>query len=144
MYFQKNSVVIPTSKQKIVNLNSDCRLYSNLYIASQARGCDLNEFFAHENHAFPVSISEYGKLRAAKDKSEFTQLLHKVFEPQYEEPNVQIKVIDGTAFANTYRLRTSKTFGEYCDDELVKLVYSFSKRERVFDRYLQNSIKTQI
>ena len=137
LYHQKSSVVISTSKQKVVNLSSDCRLNSNLYIASQARECDLNKFFAHENHTFPISISEYGKLRAAKDKSEFTQLLHKVFEPQYEEPNVQMKVIDGTVFVHIYRPRTSK---------LVKAFYSFSKgvdrMDFVFDRYLENSIKT--
>ena len=86
-------------------------------------------------------------MRAAKDKSELTQLLHKVFEPQYEEPNVQVKVIDGTTFVNIYRPRTSKTLGEYCDDDLVKAVYSFSKgadrMDFVFGRYLENSIKTQ-
>ena len=95
---QNNSVVISTSNQKVVNIRSDFCLYSNLYMAYQAREGNLDEFFEHENHAFPVSISEYGKLRAAKDNSEFTQLLHKVFEPQYDEPNVQIKRIDGTAF----------------------------------------------
>ena len=102
-------------------------LYSNLYIPSQAREGDLDEFFAHKNYAFPVSSSECGKLRAAEDKSEFTQLLHTVFEPQYEESNMQMKVIDGTAFFIIYRSRASKTFGEYCDDELVKAVYSFSE-----------------
>ena len=80
-------------------------------------------------------------MRAAKDKSEFTQLFHKVFEPQYEEPNLQMKVIDGTAFVNIYLPRTSKTFGEY------KVVYSFSERvdsmDFIFDRYLENSIKMQ-
>ena len=122
---QKNSVVISVSEQKLVNLSSDCRLYSNLYIASQAREGDLDQFFRHENHVFPVSISEYVKLSAAKDKPELTQLLHKVFEPQYEELNVEMKVIDGAAFVNIYRPRTSKTFGGYCDYEVVKLVYSF-------------------
>ena len=144
---KKNSVVISTSKQKVVNLSSDCRVYSNLYIASQAREYDLNEFFVHENHAFPVSLSEYGKLHAAKDKFEFIQLLHKVFEPQYEKPTVQMKVIDGTAFVNICRPRTSKTFGEYCDDDLVKVVYSFSKgadrMDFVFNRHLENSITIQ-
>ena len=86
-------------------------------------------------------------MRAAKDKSEFTQLFHKVFEPQYEEPNLQMKVIDGTAFFNIYLPRTSKTFGEYCDDELIKVVYSFSERvdsmDFIFDRYLENSIRMQ-
>ena len=59
-----------------------------------------------------------------------------------------MKVIDGTAFNNSYRPRTSKTFGDYCDDEPVKVVYSFSKgddrKNFVFDRYLKNSIKKQI
>ena len=147
LYRQTNSVVISTSKQKVVNLSSDCRLYSKLCIASQAREGVLDEFFAQENHACPVSFSEYSKLRAAKDKSEITQLLHKVFKPQYEKPNVQMKRIDGTAFVNVYRSRTSKMFGEYYDDELVKVVYSFSEEvdrmDFAFDRYLENSIKTQ-
>ena len=30
-------------------------------------------------------------------------------------------------FFNIYRRRTSKTFGEYCDDELVKVVDCFSE-----------------
>ena len=38
-----------------------------------------------------------------------------------------MKVIDGTALVNIYRPRTSKTFREYCYDELVKVVYSFSE-----------------
>ena len=37
--------------------------------------------------------------------------------------------------------------GEHCNDELVKAVYSFSKgvdrMDLVFDRYLENNIKTQ-
>ena len=49
LYRQKNSVVISKSKQKVVYVSCYCRLYSNLYIASQARECDLDEFFAHEN-----------------------------------------------------------------------------------------------
>ena len=86
-------------------------------------------------------------MRAAKDKSEFTQLLHKVFKPQYEKPSERMKRIDRTAFVNVYRSRTSKMFGGYYDDELVKVVYSFSEEvdrmDFVFDRYLENSIERQ-
>ena len=52
-------------------------------------------------------------------------LLHKVFEPQYEEPNVQIKVIYGIAFVNIYLQRTLTTFGQYHHNELVKVTYLF-------------------
>ena len=103
---------------------------------------------AHENHAFAVSILEYGKLRVAKEKSEFTQLLHKVFEPQYEEPNMQMKRIDRTAFVTIYRPSTSKTFGKYCDDELAKVVYFFSegvdRMDFVLDGYIENRIMTRV
>ena len=43
-----------------------------------------------------------------------------------------MKAIDGTAFVNIYWLRTSKTFGEYFDDELVKVVYCFSDGVYIF------------
>ena len=76
------------------------------------------------------------------------QLLHKVFEVQYAEPNVQIKVIDGTAFVNLYRPSTSKTFAKYCNDELVKIVYSFSMRvgrmDFVSDRYLGKALRRRL
>ena len=85
----------------------------------------MTSTLAHENHSFPGSTSKYGKLSVAKEKSEFTQLLHNVFEPQYEEPNVQMKRTDRTVFVNICRPRTSKTFGKYCNDELVKVVYFF-------------------
>ena len=103
---------------------------------------------AHKNHAFPASTSKYGKLGSAKEKSEFTHGLHKVFEPQYEEPNVQMKRTDWTVFLNICRPRTSKTFGKYCNDELVKVVYFFfegvDRMDFALDGYLVNSVKTQI
>ena len=59
-----------------------------------------------------------------------------------------MKRIDRTAFVNVYQPRTSKTFGKYCDDELVKIIYSYSegvdRMDFVLDGYLENSIKTQI
>ena len=58
-----------------------------------------------------------------------------------------MKVIGGTAFVKIYQPKKLKAFREYCDDELVKVVYSFSegvdRMDFVFDRYLKNSIKTQ-
>ena len=46
-------------------------LYADLYVACQSREGDLDNFFAHRNHAFPVSISEYGKLQKATSKFHF-------------------------------------------------------------------------
>ena len=50
-------------------MTADRRLYVNLQVACQSRDGDLDNFFAHENHSFPVAISEYGKLRKSTKKS---------------------------------------------------------------------------
>ena len=63
LFRQKHLLKMSKSKQKIATLNSERRLYANLYVACQSREGDLDNFFAHKNHAFPVSLSECGKLR---------------------------------------------------------------------------------
>ena len=45
LYHQKSSVVISTSKQKVVNLSSDCRLNSNLCIAKGLRALFIDKIF---------------------------------------------------------------------------------------------------
>ena len=75
LFRQKHLLNMSKSKQKIATLNSERRLYANLYVACQSREGDLDNFFAHENHAFPDSISEYGKLRKATSKSDFLQCM---------------------------------------------------------------------
>ena len=107
-YRQKNCVT-PKSKQKVATLRSDCRLFSNLYIASQAREGNLEQFFAHENHAYPVSLSEYVKLRKCPPKSDFIKCLHEIVEPHYEEPSIEMKIIDGAAFVNIFSPKHKKT-----------------------------------
>ena len=46
-------------KEKIKLVKADCRLFSNLYIASQSRAGDSDNFFVHENHGFLSLLSEY-------------------------------------------------------------------------------------
>ena len=88
------------TKQKIATLNSERRFYANLYVAFQSREGDLDNFFVHENHAFPVSIPEYGKLQNTTSKSDFLQCMESLVDVTYDAPNASMKVIDGAAFVN--------------------------------------------
>ena len=99
-----------------MSLHADRRLYSSLYIACQSRKGDLESFFSHENHSYPVSLSEYGKLRKCNAKSDFLKCLNQVIEPQFDSPNVDMKVVDGEAFVNKNPPNCSKTFGDYCEE----------------------------
>ena len=42
---------------KLSVVKSDRALFSRLYIGCQNRGADLDDFFRHENHPFPPSLS---------------------------------------------------------------------------------------
>ena len=42
------------SQLQLASLKNDCSLFSRLYVASQVRNGNLDEFFEHENQAYPV------------------------------------------------------------------------------------------
>ena len=73
----------PKSKQQVSALRSDCNLFSRLYIATQHRCGDLDEFFMHQNQPYPPSLSEFGKLRFGKK----SDLLTCVKPGNTEQPN---------------------------------------------------------
>ena len=135
------------TKQKLATLNAERRLYANLYVACQSREGDLDNFFSHENHSFPVSISEYGKLRKAIAKSDFIECLESKVEVKYEAPNVAMKIIDGAAFVNMNRPKTATTYGSFYKDELIsQLKVACRNVERldvVFDIYKEKSLKNE-
>ena len=147
LFRRKNSIVTSKAKKKMMSLNSDRRLYASLYIACQQREGDLDSFFSHENHSYPIAISEYGKLRKCSAKSDFLKCLDNLVEVYYESPNVDVKIVDGAAFVNMNPPRSSNTFGEYCDNELRQKIIAMSRNlcrlDLVFDTYLHDSLKAQ-
>ena len=88
------SIIAPWSKQRIANLEADRRFYANLFVVCQARDGNLDNFFAHENHAYPVSLSEY------------VQCLNDIVKLSLLPPNVEIKIIDVAAFVNIDKTKT--------------------------------------
>ena len=66
LFRAKNKVCSSKGKMKAVSLKQEKYLYASLFVACQLRDCNLTEFFEHENHSYPPSISEYGKLRKGK------------------------------------------------------------------------------
>ncbi len=84
---------VPTkSKQQASSLKSDCNLFSHLYIASQYRDGDLDDFFSHENHPWPPSLSDHGRLRLPNKKADLLNHL----DPADLPSSFHAKVFDGT------------------------------------------------
>ena len=79
------------------------------------------DFFTHENHVYPPSISEYGKLRKG-NKSDFLHCLEDLEESETIAPVVTAKVIDGAVLVQMMPPKNVKTFGEY-SKEFAQTIY---------------------
>ena len=118
-YFEvKIQLLLISLNRKLLSLQAEHCLYANLYVACQSRDGDLENFYMHENHLYPPSISEYGKFQKCLTKSNFLVCLNGLAQSIYDPPNIEMKVIDGAAFVNMNPPTTSNTYGQYCDMQL--------------------------
>ena len=127
-----------------MSLKNDCTLFGRLYIASQCRGGELDDFFSHENLPWPPSISEDGALRVPNNKA--TLLNHIIQENQPKPPqHVQCKIFDGAVLVHAIPPLDVATFNEYARKQFLPYVISqlqFCNRiDIVWDKYLPDSLK---
>ena len=115
-----------------------------MYVARQSQDRDLENFYMHENHLYPPSISEYGKLQKCLTKSNFLVCLNGLAQSIYDPPNIEMKVTDGATFVNMNPPTTSNTYGQYCDMQLntQKFNESLTLADRLFDTHQENTIKS--
>ncbi|KAG0721985.1 hypothetical protein GWK47_045320 [Chionoecetes opilio] len=137
----------PKTKSKQVGqvsmLKDDVALFSRLYIVTQHRDGDLDTFFKHENHPYPPSLAERGKLRQGK-KSDLTNILA---QKTQEEPSgsFDVRVLDGAAVVHLLPVTGITTFDDYASGvfvpHIMRQLETSMRVDVVWDRYLDNSIK---
>ena len=66
-------------KQQLAYTKNDSERFSRLYIACQTRDDNLDEFFKHENRAYPPALSQNGRLRF-DTKADLLELLEQLVE----------------------------------------------------------------
>ena len=143
----KNTVSASKGKLKVASLQDDCKLYASLYVACQSRNGDLADFFAHENHSYPPSISQYGKLRKCT-KSDFVSILELAGETRETPPaDLTAKVFDGAAVVQMIRSSAAKTYGEYSKNIFWPFILNsegtITRIDVVFDVYTVESLKAE-
>ena len=87
----------------------DCALFLRLYIAGQTRDGDLDNFFKHENHAYPPSLSVNGKRRFGT-KSDLFERLERLCKTCGEIPLVDTIILDAAAVINMLKTIGVKKF----------------------------------
>ena len=90
------------SKEQVASSKTNCTPFSRLYIACQARQCNLDSFFEHENQACPLSISDLGQLRQGS-KSDLMECLTKSSQPASIHLGIDAKALDGAAIVHMVR-----------------------------------------
>lgn len=135
-------------KVHIEGLKKDRNLLSSLYIACQVREGDLQQFFSHENHGFPPSLSDNGKLKLNSNKSDLLQSLQRLTSddaPIILKPPVNMLVIDGAVSVHYTKPMPTHTFDDYCTDFVSNIEKEFQSGTQridiIFDVYLPDSLK---
>ena len=90
------------SKERVASLKANCTLFSRPYIACQARQCNLDSFFEHENQACPPSVSDMGQLRQGS-KSGLMDSLTKSSQPASIHIGIDAKALYETAIVHIVR-----------------------------------------
>ena len=131
------------AKLQIEEVQSDCNLFSQLFVASQVRDGNLGEFFRHENHPWPPSLSLHGKLRLPNCKSKLLDLLPTSVS---EDPDhFDVKVFDGPAIVHALPRGGSSTFGEYSSKIFlpwtIRQLQDCKRIDVVWDVYYEESLK---
>ena len=130
------------------SLKNDCSLFSRLYIASQIRSGDLDQFFQHENQAYPPALSQMGKLRRGT-KYDLVDCLENLVPAQDISPTpvVQVILLDGAAIVNTLRPGFAKTFSDYATHVFLLYITSqlqhVNRLDVVWDEYIADSLKAE-
>jgi hypothetical protein len=132
---------------QVSSLKNDCSLFSRLFIASQIRDGDLDEFFAHENQACPPALSHMGKMRLGT-KSDLVGCLEDLIPPRENaaaSPPVEVMILDGAAIVNMLAPGNAKTFSDYASQVFLPYITSQlqhrSRVDIVWDEYLPDSLK---
>ena len=90
------------------------RLFSQMYIATQLRGGDMNEFFSHETLKHPPSLSKCGQMRSG-NKSDLIGYIEEVPNvlPITEAPAVEAAVLEGSVLVNMVKAKKNQSFQKY-------------------------------
>ena len=140
-----------TKQMQVSTLKSNCSLFSRLYIASQIRSGDLDDFFQHENQVCPPALSQNGMLRSGTKSDLLTcfenTLLAAKEHASTSHSSVQVSctILDGAAIVNMLQPGAAKTFQEYATDifipYLTSLLRHVTRLDIVWDEYIKHSLK---
>ena len=116
-------------------------------MAGQSRITDNDDLFNHENHEFPPSLSDMGRLRFGK-KSDLLDELEKLSLSSPNNLNLDSKIFDGAVLVHMLRPQGCRTFGDYAKKVFIPYVENelrtIQRADVIWDQYSPNSLKRSV
>ena len=135
-----------STKSESKELKMHIRLFSQMYISTQIRGGDLEEFFSHETLQYPPSLSKCGEMRSG-NKSDLVKHIEPSAESGSTTPKVTAAVLEGSVLVNMTKPNKNQSFKNYCSDiffpqvKKLRQQYNSERIDVVFDTYKDPSLK---
>ena len=139
-------------KNKTQEIKAELNLFSELYVATQVLGGDMDEFFCHETLSYPPSLSTSGSSRSGEKSGMLSNLKGLVrsnteLEAYHDIPIVDAIVVDGPVVVNQITPKKNQIFSKYAEDVLYPYLVKYQSRANanrldvVFDTYPEISLK---
>ena len=130
-------------KQLLTSLKCNMGLFARLYIGCQNRDGNLEEFFHHENQAYPPSLSDDSTLHLGT-KSDLLLCLNDCSEAQ-AQTLTSCAILDGAAIVAMLKPEATKTFSDFASKVFIPHIllhfHKVSRVDLVWDRYVADSLK---
>ena len=75
----------------------------------------MDEFFMHENHAWPLSLASNSTVIHTKTALDSISCVEAIVPSETNVPNIDVKIIDGAGVVHRLVHKLVKTFHNYCE-----------------------------
>ena len=137
---------VSKGKLRLTAAKNDSALFSRLYIASQCRDGDLDNFFRHENQPYPPALALGAEMRHG-NKSDLLTCLPTGSSAVVTQPPVDCVILDGAAVVQMCKPASGMTFSDYADSVFSRHIHPYFQQsvrvDVVFDVYRKMSLKQQ-
>ena len=131
---------------EIKEMKLQVRLFPQMYIFTQIRGGDMDQFFSHKTLKYPPALTKCGDLRHG-EKSDLLKCLQPT-PPKSHLPSVFAAALEEFVLANMMKLKKNHTFVDYCSEMLNLQLQHYTREydaqriDVVFDTYKQVNLKS--
>ena len=114
------------------DLKIHLRLFGQMYIATQVRGGDMDEFFRHETLKYPPSLTKDGEMRSG-DKADLLPSLRDLKGSNVLDLNGDAACLEGSVVVNMTPPTKNQTFKDYCKDSFQTGIAKYREETTVID-----------